>query len=127
MRNPALDGSLMATERRRDPRIPVRRRVRIEIEDFEGEITLLDISPGGFGISTSELVSGDARKVVRFLAQDGRWVLTLAAKVVHMRLCEDKEKGGPLYLVGLAFTDLQEPAVNRVVDQLLERIAGVLV
>src|SRR6187402_2597691 len=111
MRNLALDGSPMPMERRRDPRIPVRRRVRIEIEGFEGAITLLDISPGGFGISTSELLSGDARKVVRFAAQDGRWVLTIPAQVAHMRLCENPETGGPMYLAGLAFTDVHTPAV----------------
>jgi hypothetical protein len=114
-------------ERRRDPRIPVRRRLRIEIDDFDGEITLLDISPGGFGISTSELLVGDARKVVRFIAHDGRWALTIPAKVRHMRLCEDKKTGGPMYLAGLEFMDLHTPAVSRIVDELLERVAGALV
>jgi len=117
----------MTIERRQSARIQVRRRVRIEIEGFDGEITLLDISPGGFGISTSELLAGDARKVVRFVAQDGKWVLTIAARVAHMSLRADEHNRTPLYVAGLAFVDLHTPAVARVIDELLERVAGVLV
>jgi hypothetical protein len=117
----------MTIERRRVPRIEVRRRVHVEVEGFKGHLTLLNVSPGGFGVSTNELLAGNEDKVVRFAARDGRWVLTLAARVAHVGVHNDQESGADTYFAGLAFVDAGTPAVSRVVDELLERVAGVLV
>jgi hypothetical protein len=117
----------MTIERRKGPRIEVRRRVQVEVEGFKGHLTLLNVSPGGFGVSTTELLGGTEDKVVRFAARDGRWVLTLSARVAHIGVHKDQETGADTYFAGLAFVDAGTPAVSRIVDELLERVAGALV
>ena len=117
----------MATERRTNPRIDVRRRVRVEVEGFTGQVTLVNVSPGGFGVASTEPIGGDDPKTVCFAAQDGHWVISVPARIAYSRPHTDERTGANVHLAGFSFANLHTPAVSRVVDQLLERIAGVLV
>lgn len=111
-------------ERRLGPRIDVRGRVIVELDSFPGQLTLLNISPGGFGLATTDLISAELPLDFRFGTTDNRWTMTFAASLAHIRP-EYREDVRVAYLAGFSFIDAERPDVAERIGQLMERVAAV--
>jgi hypothetical protein len=112
-------------ERRGGPRIDVHGRVTAEFPGFNGRITLMNVSPGGFGIATTHILPSDDALEFGFSATDGAWAMTFKARLAYIRIQPGTKNGDAVYLAGLAFVDADAPHVRARIDDLLEKVAGV--
>jgi hypothetical protein len=111
-------------ERRLGPRIDVHGRVIVELDSFPGQLTLLNISPGGFGLTTTDLISAELPLDFRFGTTDNRWTMTFAARLAHIRP-EYREGVRDAYVAGFSFIGAEKPDVAARVEKLMELVAAV--
>jgi hypothetical protein len=112
-------------ERRGGPRIDVNGRATVGFPGFKGHITLMNVSPGGFGITTTHILPSDDALEFGFSAADGSWAMTFKARLAYIRIQPGSKNGDAVYLAGLAFVEADAPQVRTRIDDLLEKIAGV--
>ena len=111
-------------ERRMGPRIDVRGRVIVELDSFPGQLTLFDISAGGFGLATTDLISAELPLEFHFGTTDHRWSMTFTARLAHIRP-EYRDGVRVAYLAGFSFIDAERPDVAERIEQLMELVAAV--
>ena len=110
-------------ERRSGPRVDVRGRVIIELDSFPGQLTLLNISPGGFGLATTDLISAELPLDFRFGTTDNRWSMTFTARLAPIRP-EYREGVRVAYLAGFSFIDAERADVAERIETLVELVAA---
>jgi hypothetical protein len=110
-------------ERRLGPRIEVHGTATVELDGFRGQLTLLNVSPGGFGIATTALVSGNCPLEFTFSGSDGRWTMTFAARLAYIRVDLTSSDNRDVYLAGFTFVDVHDPDVASRVEELMEKVA----
>jgi hypothetical protein len=109
-------------ERRQHPRVPAGGHVHATIPDQAQDVTILDLSRGGFLLESAAPFTVGSLYQFRVALKDGRWMTLLTARSMHARA--RPETGS--HLTGFAFVEpLGEDARARV-HMLVEHVASVV-
>ena len=113
-------------DRRQTPRIKVNGRLSAEEVGSNRKVQVVDVSLGGFMVSSSEPFGIGLEFEFRFKARDDGWTTVLRARVAysHRRLTP---LGQPSqFASGFAFVNVGDPSVDYSIHGLLSRLTGVL-
>jgi hypothetical protein len=112
-------------ERRRWPRIPVRARVPASADGFAEEVTVRDVSEGGFLVETLSPFAVGAEHAFRVKRSSGALVTMLIARCVHCRRNADP-LAPEIYLAGFAFVDPTGEAARARIHALIDHVTSVV-
>jgi hypothetical protein len=109
-------------ERRKHTRVPAAEHVRATVGDDAQDVTIVDLSRGGFLLESSTPFSVGTIHQFRIALRDGRWMTMLTARSMHGRPRARTNR----HLTGFAFVEpLGEEARARV-HTLVEHVTSVV-
>jgi hypothetical protein len=109
-------------ERRQHPRVPARDHVRARIEDDAQDVTIIDLSRGGFLLESATPFRVGSIHQFRIALADGRWMTLLTARSMHARLRPDTDR----HLTGFAFVEPLGDEARARVHTLVEHVTSVV-
>jgi hypothetical protein len=110
----------MSTDRRESPRVTPERPLHARAEGVDADLTLLDVSLGGFLIEGPVAFSRGASHRFRISAPTGGRVIELRAQAVRCRLRSARPI--PIYQTGFAFLNHRHPSSVARVQALIESL-----
>jgi hypothetical protein len=113
------------SERRRFPRIAVRSPLRAATDRPAEDVTVRDVSEGGFLVETASPFPIDAVHAFRVRRPDGTFVTMLVARCVHCRRHPDPV-APPIYLAGFAFVDPTGDTAQARIHALIDHVTSVV-
>ena len=109
-------------ERRQHPRVPAGKHVRASLEDNAQDVTIVDLSQGGFLLESSSPFRVGAVHQFRIALSDGRWMTLLTARSMHGR----PRPGTGTHLTGFAFVEPLGDEARARVHTLVEHVTSVV-
>jgi hypothetical protein len=88
------------------------------------DVTIVDLSTGGFLLETSQPFPVDSVHQFRVALPDGRWSTELTAVAVHAK--ERPINDSVRYLTGFAFLDPQGEEAQRRLEKLVNHVTSVV-
>jgi hypothetical protein len=119
-----MNSALPAGERRGQPRSRVREGVKVEIVGRGCSISLTNVGPGGFAITSDENLASVSRRQFRFSAPNEPWSIVISAQMAYCLLRpRTKGPGFGQYVTGFMFSDVTTPEVQGRVAEFLGLVA----
>ena len=113
-------------ERRQSPRIEILGQLDGLLMTVDTPVRVLDVSAGGFGAETTQLLEPGGIHECRFELRPGVAVI-LQARVMHCRPKKGRRAAAAVrYLAGFQFLDSPTPEAEAGRAQLMERVAATL-
>jgi hypothetical protein len=119
-----LPSPASGADRRQHPRVPARGRVDTRITDAAQaqDVTIVDLSRGGFLLESTEPFTVGTIHQFRIALRDGRWMTMLTARSLHGRPQSD----GRHHLTGFAFVEPLGDEARERVHALVENVTSVV-
>jgi hypothetical protein len=112
-------------ERRAAPRVRVREGVKVEIVGRGCVVTLTNVGPGGFAISTDENLASIPRRQFRFTAANEPWSLILNGQMAYCLLRpRSKSLGLGQYVTGFTFSDVEFSEIQKSIAEMLGKVTS---
>jgi hypothetical protein len=115
----------MSRERRRYERIPVTGQLRVELIGYDWSLTLVNVSVGGFGVTSEARLPAAGRLEFRFSTADGEWSTVLLARASYFLPEPTHDGPTPVYRIGFAFEHAYKLEVRREIEALMARVDAV--
>jgi hypothetical protein len=109
-------------ERRQYPRIPASGQVHATLPDQAQDVTIVDLSRGGFLLESAEPFMVGSLHQFRVALKDGRWMTLLTARSMHARTRPESGR----HLTGFSFVEPLGDDARARVHMLVEHVASVV-
>ena len=117
---PSKPAPLTHDERRQHPRVAARGKVNTSVLDDPGDVTIVDLSNGGFLLESSQPFLVDSIHQFRIATNKGDWMTLLTARSMHSRQSESK------FFTGFAFVEPLGAEARQRVHTLVEHVTSVV-
>lgn len=108
-------------EHRRSIRVVVTNLVDVQCLGATLPLHLLNVSVGGFSVSSSTAVQVGVILSFRFSMSSGDWSAVLKGQSAYSRLHRPSSAEGPRYVSGFMFVEPESPPVQQRILELMDR------
>ena len=109
-------------ERRQFPRVPTAEHVHASLDNDAQDVTILDLSQGGFLLESGTPFPVGAIHQFRIALRDGRWMTLLTARSMHVR----PRAGSTRHLTGFSFVEPLGDEARARVHTLVQHVTSVV-
>ena len=111
-------------ERRETVRFAVTARIEVCAVDTNVELTLIDLSMGGFSATSNERIPAGGTTEFRFATPNGAWAVTLHAQSVYS--ADGSSGAAPVFLCGFRFLNPEQLDVQARIYSLVDHATSVV-
>lgn len=114
---------MIAHDRRTHRRVDARQRLRVQILRLDVEVTLVDVSFGGFQVDAPVAFGHDATYDVWLTTLDGAQSAIMRAKAIYCHRVPSEDTAS--YRTGFAFLELRDPETQKRIQALMADVVDV--